>query len=425
MISHLKVRPLAFIKFFVFLIAPITSFADIDSTLINYCVQTEKDIRAGFQPGEFEKFLPAGSSYWSTVKKTVQGQEYFLLWEGSRMYWALSNNVKKVAKSECLKRNQCATILPNSSPYEGAKNINLPAQAQYPIINMKTKSSSLISYQLKLTDADVWIDNTSVATSELPCKSVQKSIPPIPPSSVTNPPKNTPSEKNSTNLLQDDSNTQAIQKDSEQKSNSRKYSKWKFAFTGGTSLFQSNKSFENFITNIPNTSDVSKLQTPLISEISTGTGFLLGPRVSFDPNDDWRSLLGLYYQQLTYTYSGRLNPSVTSVSFDSLSAYEDTFTTQFLIVDLSLLAKSKIKRKLFIHYGLGLDFGYRLSEQNHLTIRTGNVFKATESTLTGGPEQTTVRFLPRLEIEWGQVLLIARISTLGEMDLMFGWQFGE
>lgn len=410
--------------YYILLLTPILCQADIESTLVNYCVQTEKDIRVGFQPGEFEKFLPIGNSYWSTVKKTVNGQEYYLLWDASRMYWALSHSLKKVAKAECLKHNQCATILPNTSPYESSKNINLPAQAQYPILNMKTKSSSVISYQLKLTDGDVWVDNTSVATSELPCSATQKAIQQVPINAPTNN-KNAPLVKNRNEDSLNDTSMTESQKANDSKSTSRKTSKWKYALAGGASLFQSNKSFENLITNIPNPADVSKLQNPIISEISSGSGFLLGPRVSYDANDNWRSLLGIYYQQLTYTYSGRLNPSVTTVAYDNLTSFEDTFTTQFVIADLSIMRKTKWSRKLYIHYGLGVDSAYRMSEPNKITVRTGTVFKATESTLSGGPESFNVRILPRLEIEIDQWLLISRISTQGELDLMLGWQFGD
>lgn len=397
------------------------SKADVGSSLVNFCVQSEKEIHAGFQPAEFDRYLPAGRSFWSTIKKNIQNKDYFLVWENSKTYWVLASDVKKTSKSECLKLNQCATII-NSNNENDFQGIKLPPQSRFPIINMRTKSNSVISYLLKLSDGETWIDSSQVFVSDQPCSKSNENN-----NNPTTNIDNLNSKKSAAPILNENNQGQTLNKNNKKEIDSfieNKKTNWNYAFLVGGSILQSNKSFEVLLTNVPNPADTSRLQNPIISEISQGAGFTLGPRLSFDVlNNKYKSAFGLYYQQLVYNYVGRLNPSVTSVSYDSLQIFEDNFEVKNLIADIAFMGKYKINRKSFFNYGLGIDLMYRISEQNKVTIRTGSVFKGTESTITGGPEQTHFRLLPRLEYELGSFLLISRVSLDAEIDIMAGIQF--
>lgn len=133
-----------------------------------------------------------------------------------------------------------------------------------------------------------------------------------------------------------------------------------------------NAPYEGMITEIPDSSDVYKLQDPIINEISTGSGFVFGFSTLFKEHSSWNIPLGIYFSQIDYQAKGLKNPEVVGpISYDQLSEKDSIdFTQKSVHITTGFLKKHTLSYYSRLHYGFIADFQIKLNDPE-ITVKAG------------------------------------------------------
>lgn len=167
----------------------------------------------------------------------------------------------------------------------------------------------------------------------------------------------------------------------------------------GYGMGYSAKDYANFVTDVPDPSNVGPLSNPIITEVKKGKGFYFGPLLEVQFNDSYKLKFGAQYQERTYTYVGKENPTISPNSLDSLPDVQGTFKDQS--IQFSVAPAYEFGGHTH-RFGLGAQLRtyYYISKPSTLTYRVGSVFKATEVTIEAGPKGFQNVFLLNGYYQW-------------------------
>lgn len=176
-------------------------------------------------------------------------------------------------------------------------------------------------------------------------------------------------------------------------------SRYSLGFEAGYGMGYSAKDYSNFITEVPDPSNVGPLSNPIITDVKKGKGFYIGPLLEVQITEAYKLKFGAQYQEKSYVYSGKENPTIAPNSLDSLPDVTGTFKDQSIIFSV---APAYEFGGLTHRFGLGgqLRTHYYISKPSSLTYRVGTVFKATEVTIEGGPKGFQNLFLLNGYYQW-------------------------
>jgi hypothetical protein len=176
-------------------------------------------------------------------------------------------------------------------------------------------------------------------------------------------------------------------------------SRYSLGFEAGYGMGYSAKDYSNFITEVPDSSNVGPLSNPIITEVKKGKGFYIGPLLEVQITEAYKLKFAAQYQEKSYTYSGKENPTIAPNSLDSLPDVTGTFKDQS--IQFSIAPAFEFGGPTH-RFGLGgqLRTFYYISKPSSLTYRVGSVFKATEVTIEGGPKGFQNLFLLNGYYQW-------------------------
>lgn len=184
-------------------------------------------------------------------------------------------------------------------------------------------------------------------------------------------------------------------------------------------------SYNGLITKIPDPSDVSPLQDPLILDISKGTGSMIRliGEFSFSKNIDLVAHIG--QRKLTYKYLQKSNPSVTPVSLDSLQNSEKSFEVSnygFGFGGRYYLSEGNVTDIRFF-IGGEAEIQYATSSEITINALVGNLFKNTPTTVRAQVEQMTADGQLNMGFNWNRLHLSVGISPNMAYVLSLGGAF--
>lgn len=176
-------------------------------------------------------------------------------------------------------------------------------------------------------------------------------------------------------------------------------SRYSLGFEVGYGMGYSSKDYNGFVTDVPDSSNVGPLSNPIITKVKKGQGFYLGPLLEVQISEVYKLKFGAQYQEKSYTYVGKENPTIAPNSLDSLPDVQGTFKDQSILFSV---APAYEFGGLVHRFGVGaqLRTHYYISKPSTLTYRVGSVFKATEVTIEGGPKGFQNLFLLNGYYQW-------------------------
>ena len=167
----------------------------------------------------------------------------------------------------------------------------------------------------------------------------------------------------------------------------------------------SSSPYRNLITKIPDSTDVSPLQDPLIVDISRGSGssIRLTSELAFSEKLDLRVHLGS--RKLTYKYTQKSNPGVTPVSLDSLPSSERSFDVSHLGFGFGgkYYFSELHNHRLRFFVGGEAEILYATKSEIVINVLTGNLFKNTPSSVSAKIEQLSSDGQINLGVNWNKI----------------------
>lgn len=175
--------------------------------------------------------------------------------------------------------------------------------------------------------------------------------------------------------------------------------RYSLGFEVGYGMGYSAAAYSNFLTDIPDASNVGPLSNPIITEIEKGKGLYLGPLLEVGLSQSFKLKVGAHYQEKIFTYKGKENPTVAPNTLDSLPDVQGTVKNQAIVFSLSPAYEFGEKRN---RMGVGIQARttYYISPQSKLTYRVGTVFKANEVTVEAGPKGFATQALLNGYYQW-------------------------
>ncbi|MCC2679636.1 MAG: hypothetical protein K0R29_2212 [Pseudobdellovibrio sp.] len=179
--------------------------------------------------------------------------------------------------------------------------------------------------------------------------------------------------------------------------------KYAFGFEVGGAAGYKSGAYDEFITEVPDPSNVGPLSNPIVTEVKKGTGFFVGPSLEINFAESFKLKFGVLYQENTFQWVGKENPTIAPNSLDSLPDTGGTLKNQSVVFTASPSYEFGGNRHRF-GTGLTLRSHYYISKPNTITYRVGTVFKANEVTVEAGPKG---------------------FETFGSLHLYYQWYPGE
>ncbi|MCC7402807.1 MAG: hypothetical protein IT288_00280 [Bdellovibrionales bacterium] len=163
---------------------------------------------------------------------------------------------------------------------------------------------------------------------------------------------------------------------------------WWWLIEAGVGGQESTSPYSQFVTEVPNPNQVEGLQDPIILEVEPGSSSRVGvgALIPWREQYRWRGLLA--WEQRSFQLPAKVNPADSSpIRLDERVGTEVKFTHQMWIleggVEYDLPLQLPGKTKSFV--GVAAELQYS-PDPATLTVRTGTIFKATETELKAGPE---------------------------------------
>jgi hypothetical protein len=194
--------------------------------------------------------------------------------------------------------------------------------------------------------------------------------------------------------------------------------KYVFGFEVGMGSGYKSDYYSPFITDVPDPSNVGPLSNPVVTEVKKGKSLFLGPLMELNFSDSFKVKLGAQYQENTYTYIGKDNPTIAANTLDSLPDVEGQIKNQSLVFSVApALEFGSANHRLGL--GVNLRTQYYISKPASITYRVGTVFKANEMTIEAGPKGFDSIVLGSLYYQWypsdGPFALRLTIETDGNV----------
>lgn len=179
--------------------------------------------------------------------------------------------------------------------------------------------------------------------------------------------------------------------------------KYAFGFEFGGAAGYKSDAFKDFITDVPDPSNVGPLSNPIVTEVKKGTGLFIGPSLEINFAESFKFKFGVLYQENTFMWVGKENPTIAPNSLDSLPDTGGTLKNQSVVFTAAPSYELGGLRHRF-GTGVTLRSQYYISKPNTITYRVGTVFKANEVTVEAGPQG---------------------FETFGSLHLYYQWYPGE
>ena len=171
--------------------------------------------------------------------------------------------------------------------------------------------------------------------------------------------------------------------------------KYAFGVELGYGAGYSSDSYTPFLTSVPDSSNVGPLSNPVVTEVKKGSGLFVGPILEVRFSESFKIKIGAEYQENTFVYLAKENPTIASNSLDSLPDANGQLKNQSIALLLAPAYEfGSSKHRLGL--GVNLRTQYYLSKPNTITYRVGTVFKATEVQVEAGPKG--IETLPMLSL---------------------------
>ena len=182
--------------------------------------------------------------------------------------------------------------------------------------------------------------------------------------------------------------------------------------------------YQNLVTKIPDPSDVSPLQDPLIMDIARGAGSMLRltTEIPYSEKVDLRAHIGS--RKLTYKYVQKSNPGVTTVALDSLPSTERSFDVTHFGFGFGGKYYFSSLHNNQIRFFLGGEAELLYSTKSEITINvlTGNLFKNTPSSVTVKIDQISADGQLNLGINYNQIYLsLGMTPNMSYVISLGGW----
>lgn len=161
--------------------------------------------------------------------------------------------------------------------------------------------------------------------------------------------------------------------------------KYAFGFEAGAASGYKPGAYDDFITEVPDPSNVGPLSNPIVTEIKKGTGFFIGPSLEVNFAESFKFKFGVLYQENTFQWVGKDNPTIAPNSLESLPDTGGTLKNQSLVFTAAPAYEFGGNRHRF-GTGVTVRSHYYISKPNTITYRVGTVFKANEVTVEAGPK---------------------------------------
>lgn len=176
-------------------------------------------------------------------------------------------------------------------------------------------------------------------------------------------------------------------------------SRYAFGFEAGYGVGYSADGYSPFITDVPDPSNVGSLSNPIVTEVKKGTAFFLGPLLEVKFSESFKLKFAAQYQENTYKYIGKDNPTIASNSLDSLPDIGGTLKNQSVVFGVAPAWEIGWPQHRF---GIGIDLRshYYISKPSTITYRVGTVFKANELQVEAGPKGFELTTLLSLYYQW-------------------------
>jgi hypothetical protein len=155
----------------------------------------------------------------------------------------------------------------------------------------------------------------------------------------------------------------------------------------GDSLLMSSDDYSGLVTKVPDPTNVGSLQDPIITEVKKAHGFYVRLFHERDATPLLRVQLALGYQQKTYAYVFKQNPTTGAVRLEDLPSSEKDFQAHQLEMGVGASFKH-ISGRWILAAGARLNLIYNLSGKYKVDVMlpSGPIFKNTPSTVEGGPD---------------------------------------
>lgn len=175
--------------------------------------------------------------------------------------------------------------------------------------------------------------------------------------------------------------------------------KYAFGFEAGYGTGYKSEAYDGFITPVPDPSNVGPLSNPIITEVQKGKGLYIGPLLEMRFSDSFKLKFGAQYQENTYVYKGKENPTIAPNPLSALPDTEGTIKNQSLVFSA---APAWEFGGLNHRFGLGVNLRthYYISKPASITYRVGTVFKANEVVTEAGPKGFETLALLNLYYQW-------------------------